>query len=345
MSSIFGAYNFLEEIKNSFQNKQWTINESTLLVLKFVFFTIFIGVFVYIFQNLWRKRSLKESPFIISDTFQIYQILEDSLAYRSTFEFSFSEPHTFLVKCSPKKLEKNVITLELPPNIKPTNEWINRKMFVYLTIFYRKRPRYYFFESQITSHYQVKDFYYIDIKVPSLLEIKQKRKFFRIETSIKDFERIEIYFIDNKRPLKIAQLPTPAFSFQKESIEDTTSLSSLPVTIINISAGGIRLGFTNKFKRTHGFDVDDPPYILIFIQFNIEGQKKSLYLICEVKNYSKDYYTANIEVGLQFKQRGRLNPETGSVEWYNVKEDEGVDEIAKFVFIKNQELIRKGLTT
>ncbi len=37
-----------------------------------------------------------------------------------------------------------------------------------------------------------------------------------------------------------------------------------PISVVNISAGGIRLKLKRKFKKEVGFDIDNPPMILIF---------------------------------------------------------------------------------
>lgn len=345
MSSIFWADSFFQEISRSFVGKQWTINESTILVFKIVFFVTFLSIILYFFQNSLKKRKAKHSPFIITNPNEIYKILNDSITYRSTFELSFSDVHVFFAKCTPLKLKEDVIVIELPIDATPQPDWIKRKIYIYLTVFHKKRRQFYYFESQILSFYSTEDSNYLEIKIPSLIEIRQKRKHFRIDVSLKDFECIKIYFSkEKKNVINESQLPQSVFEFNKEDYNGLTNLSSLPVSLENISAGGIRLGFSNEFKKIHNFDVNNAPYIIIFMQFYIEEQIKKLFLLCEVKNFAKDYYTGDIELGLQFKKICQVNKENDSFVWTDVNEEEGIDEIAKFVFIKNQELIRKGLT-
>lgn len=54
-----------------------------------------------------------------------------------------------------------------------------------------------------------------------------------------------------------------------------------------------------------------------------------------MRNYNEDYITKDLEIGLQFIKQGFIDPENNNtIKWKEVKEDEGQEIIARWVFLK-----------
>ena len=341
------AKNYLARVSESFIYNKWELSDTTILILEIILLLILVSILFYLLQkrNQQKKELEKKQPFIIKKTNEIRRIFEQTLNERSKFEISFSKKHKFFSNCSPVELKKKSIVLELPVNIIPTKEWNKRPVYVYFSIS-GKRPgvkNYYYFESEIQYFFSKANFHFIVVKLPNILEIKQKRKHFRIEASNKDFEKVVVYFLyHQKRIDSIYDLPEPVFEY-KRSKEGEMDVSH-PISIVNISAGGIRLKIKRQFKREVGFDINNPPIIVIFLSFFIEKKKISILLLCQVRNYNEDYITKDLEIGLQFIKQAFIDPKDKNlIKWEEIKEDEGQDQIARWVFLKNLSLIRKGI--
>ena len=320
------AKSYLARISESFIYNKWELSNTTILILEIILLLILVSILFYLLQkrNQEKKELEKKHPFVIKESNEIRRIFEQTLNERSKFEVSFSKKHKFFSHCSPVELKKKSIVLELPVNIVPTKEWNKRPVYVYFSIS-GKRPgvkNYYYFESEIQSFFSEGNYHFIVVKLPNILEIKQKRRHFRIEASNKDFEKIVVYFLYHQKKMDL----------------------SFPISIVNISAGGIRLKIKRQFKKEVGFSIDNPPLILIFLSFFIEKKKRNILFLCQVKNFHEDYITKDLEIGLQFIKQGFIDPKHKNViKWKEVKEDEGQDLIARWVFLKDLSLIRKGI--
>ena len=341
------AKSYLARISESFIYNKWELSNTTILILETILLLILVSILFYLLQkrNQKKKELEKKHPFVIKKNNEIRRIFEQTLNERSKYEVSFSKKHKFFSHCSPVELKKKSIVLELPVNIVPTKEWNKRPVYVYFSIS-GKRPgvkNYYYFESEIQSFFSEGNYHFIVVKLPNILEIKQKRRHFRIEASNKDFEKIVVYFLYNQKRIdSIYDLPEPVFEYKK-SKEGEMDVSH-PISIVNISAGGIRLKIKHQFKKKVGFSIDNPPLILIFLSFFIDKKKRGIFLLCQIRNFHEDYITKDLEIGLQFIKQGFIDPKHKNViKWKEVKEDEGQDLIARWVFLKDLSLIRKGI--
>ncbi|GAB6162555.1 hypothetical protein JCM12298_17140 [Desulfothermus naphthae] len=341
------AKSYLARISESFIYNKWELSSTTILILEIILIVVLLCIFFYLIQRRYQQKKELElkNPFTIKNREEIRRIFDQTLNERSKFEVSFSKKHKFFSNCSPVELKKDSIILELPANIVPTKEWNKRPVYVYFSISGR-RPgvkNYYYFESEMLYFFSKSNYHFIVVKLPDILEIKQKRRHFRIEARNNDFEKVVIYFFYNQDKINsVYDLPEPVFEYKKSNKNEKDI--SYPISIVNISAGGIRLKITRQFKREIGFDVDNPPLILIFLSFFIEKRKINIFLLCQVKNHNEDYITKDIEIGLQFIKEGFIDPKKNNIiNWKEIKEDEGQEYIARWVFLKNLSLIRKGL--
>ncbi len=346
MEITFLEKSYLARISESFVNQKWEISDSTVLVLQVIGFLILFSIVISLIQKrrAKKKQALNPSPFAISDRKEIRKIFEKSLEDRSKFELSFSEKHKFSSNCNIVEIKKKSLVLELPMNIVPSSEWKGRNVYLYFSIPTDKSGRriFYYFESRIITTFSQKDSHFIEIEFPEFLEIKQKRKFFRIWVKNEEFDRIVVYFLPPHSKIEtIFDLPKPVFEFKKNNKKE----GPLPISLINLSAGGIRIKLSNKLRKETKFDVENPPDILLYLTFSLEGKNKKLLLWCQVKNYNEDHITRDIELGLQFIKQAILDPkDKKKIMWKKIPEQDGHEHIGKWVFLKNLSLIRKGVT-
>ncbi len=348
MNTQFLARSYLAQVSESFITKQWELTGTTLLILEIIALTTLVILLIYLIQKRIRtfKRRHASSPFIKKEPKKILDILNKALIDRSKFEVSFSQKQKFSANCSLEDIQKNSLVLELPLNIFPKSNWKGRKIYVYFSVPGEKfgHRTYYFFESEIISFFSKGDINYIIVKIPDYMELKQKRRHFRIEAHNKDFDKIIVYLIRNQAKItNIYHLPKPIFQYIKE--KDKGDGVSLDLSIINISAGGIRIKLSNEFKKAIGFDVQNPPDLIIFLKFYNEDKEKRLFLWCKMRNYNEDYITKDLEIGLQFIKQGIIDPRNKtSILWKDINPEDGQDDIGRWVFLKNLYLIRKGIT-
>ncbi len=279
------------------------------------------------------------------------------MAERSKFELSFSDQPKFAAICTLIDVKKNSLSLELPLKVTPTSEWIGKKIFLYFSISQEKNKKiFYFFESRILNYFSELNGYYLEIEFPSTMEIKQKRRHFRIEAKNSEFERLMLYLIKPEQEInEIKDLPKPIFVYPpkkekekekgKEGEEDKKAKETTPpIQIVNISAGGIRLKFSNKIKKALSLDMENPPDVLLYLSFLDGKRKKKLLLWCRPRNYFEDFVTRDIEVGMEFIKEASLDPKDKKrLVWRKISSEEGQDDLAKWVFLKNLRLIQKGI--
>jgi len=101
---------------------------------------------------------------------------------------------------------------------------------------------------------------------------------------------------------------------------------------------------SNTLKKIVDFNVEQPPDIVIFLVFYEEDKKRAIFLWCQVKNHKEDYITKDLEIGLQFIKEGIVDSKNKTkILWKKIPPQQGQDNIAKWVFIKNLMLIKKEM--
>ena len=196
MNSLFLIKNYLIQISEGFTNQKWGLTNTTIIIL--IILIIFTSVLLYFFQKRIKgaKKDIEEQPFIKKNPKEIRDILNNALENRSKFELSFSEAHKLSSNCTLSNITKNSLELELPLNIIPKSSWKNRKVYIYFSVRGDKGGNrlYYFFSSEILSVFSKKNINYLSINFPCFLELKQRRRYFRINVTNKDFDRLIFIF-------------------------------------------------------------------------------------------------------------------------------------------------------
>ncbi len=320
------------------------------MLIQVITLLIIALILIYILlQRIKRyRRRNKPSPFIKTNKAELREILLTSMTERSKFEMSFSDQPKFAAICTLVDVSRDNLTLELPLNITPTSDWVGKEIFIYFSTSRERTKRiFYFFSSRILRYYGQGNGYYLEIEFPHFIEIKQKRRHFRIEAKNEEFNRVLLYLISPEQQIKeIEHLPRPIFRFpipheEKEGEKEKPS----PVQIINISAGGIRIKFSNEMKKALSIDMENPPDFLLYISFEDNGKKKKLLLWCRPRNYFEDFVSRDLEIGMEFIKEGFLDPKDKKrILWKRISPEEGQDDVAKWVFLKNLRLIQKGIT-
>lgn len=174
------AKSYLARVSESFINKKWEISDTTVLILESILLIILLCILFYLLQKRYQKKKEEErkNPFTIKKPSEIKKILEQALNERSKFEVSFSKKHKFSSNCSLVELKGKSIVLELPSNIVPTDQWNKRPVYVYFSLSGDKPGIrvYYYFESVVEYFFSKKTFHFIVIKIPGILELKQKKE-------------------------------------------------------------------------------------------------------------------------------------------------------------------------
>ncbi len=346
MGLIFRTQTFLQRISESFVHNKWELSPKAILLIHLITLLAIGLILIYIILQrirIYRQRK-KPGPFVKTNKAEIREILLTSMVERSRFELSFSDQPKFAALCTLVDLSGESLTLELPLNITPTSEWIGREIFIYFSTAKERNKRiFYFFKSKIIRYYNQLKGYYVEIEFPSYIEIKQKRRHFRIEAKNDDFDRVIFYVINPEEDIReVKQLPKPIFIYPPPTEKQN---KPSPIQIVNISAGGIRLKFSNEIKKALSLNTENLPDILLYLSFQDNGKKKKILLWCRPRNYFEDFVTRDLEVGMEFIKEGFLDPKDKKrILWKRISPEEGQDDLAKWVFLKNLRLIQKGVT-
>jgi len=314
------------------------------IVLGIVLFFI-LGYILYL--RLWPRTDPEDSnPFKVASPEKIQEILDTAWAQSSRLELYFRTRGQHL-SCLFQNLSRDSLVIEPPQHIKPKKSWLNRRVIVFFNVRIDRQKRvYYKFESNLIGFPVINNEPLLELAVPDVLNMEQKRVHLRLEPPLTYVKSIKVWRVLHNRD---GSLPRDIAS-REEPLADYTSVESKSVLkLADLSGGGIRLGIAKKLISCMEDFIKENPSLIIFLQLRDKTDQDqnvhTFYLVGRIKNYFTDqqgYYV----LGMQYEYSARLDPETGGiVGWEKVDPEEGVEEVINWVVQKHLQFYReKGVT-
>lgn len=335
---------FLETIKRGFGGSG--LGETGKLILIIVLALLVILLALITAFNVIRNKLLARdipSGWILGRT-EIKAILDKAVRSRATMEMRFlpSDRSRKSTYCAPMDLTAESLVLEMTAAGSVGRAWIDRPVECFFRLRH-KRDQYlhYAFTSTIVGIRKTEqDIALLSLELPRKVELHQKRAFLRVDPPQQYLLGLALW------PEPTARHPDTRANIKrwgKPSLIMDPGRGDNPVSIINLSAGGIRLFCRHlQIKRTDVTFAIAGRFLLMLDIYDPELAKKRRYwFACRVQNLYEDFETRNQEVGLQFTEVGWLQEgDDRLLEWRPV-EDAGVESLAAWVMKRHLELYRR----
>ncbi len=338
---------FFRTISENVRNWEVTPEAAYLMLVlaAFIVFIIFLG---HVYNKSQRQSGQGATQlFTRQDPEDIYLFLQQAFEDRSKFEISFNPDMTRTSICALLDFDMQELVLELPASIGPEKSWKGRGIYVYFSIPLDVQQRlYFFFNSEILQLAPLDDSaYQMTISFPEYLEQKQRREFLRLDLCSEHIQQMYLWNFGQdhagRLPKDKQSLGQPTLQYAKEQQGSDDHFS-----VVNISAGGIKLFIPKRTRKAIGFDPNTIQDVLLYLQLNDleSGEISDYYLLCRKRNYFQDSVSRDLEVGLQFIMQANIQRETAALHWSKVDPRQGVQELANWVFRQHLKMFReKGL--
>ncbi len=278
---------------------------------------------------------------------QIAEILTKAMDQRSKFEMKFM-PADFsrrATMCSLLEISAQSLTLELDMNVSATKRWLNREVEFFFRVPTEKQGgmAFYHFSSTVSGIKRASaGESLLLVAFPEKIELNQKRAFLRLEPPSQYFLGCAVW-----RDQQVKE-PSDVRRWGKPLLLHQPGKAGNPITVADISAGGLRLLVKRRAVRELGLEVTiaNRFYVAVDLYDPAAGRKRRYWLQCRVQHLYEDYETKDVEYGLQFEAWGRpkKEDETLLLEWKPVF-PEGVEPLGSWVMQRHLELYRdKGIT-
>ncbi|NMC50344.1 MAG: pilus assembly protein PilZ, partial [Desulfovibrio sp.] len=131
----------------------------------------------------------------------------------------------------------------------------------------------------------------------------------------------------------------------REPLAGMKQFQSGAASLLDISAGGLRLVLKKDLVRENGLELSANPRFVVFLHFSesLTRYPDEVWLVARTKFSETDFVTGDVNLGLEFIGEGVADPGTGKVTWRKVV-DHTVEVVAQRTCQWHIELYRdKGL--
>jgi len=310
------------------------------IVLGIVLFFI-LGYLAY--SRLGSSTESQESnPFTVSSPEKIHEILDKAWAQNSRLELYFRTRGQHL-SCLIQDLSGDKLVIEPPQHIKLKKSWLNRSVIVFFSVRIDRQKRvYYKFESSITGFPVINSEPVLQLAVPGVLNMEQKRVHLRLDPPLAYVKSMRVWQVlynsDGSLPRDI--------SSKAEPLAQYIPAESKPVLrLADLSGGGIRIKIAKSLLGSMEDFIKANPNLIIFLQLRDKPDQDSevhnYYLVGRIRNYFTDQHGYYI-LGMQYEYSARLDPDTGDiVRWEKVDPEEGVEDVVNWVVQKHLQFYRE----
>lgn len=303
-----------------------------------------VGVAILAY-NIWHRRAqrtgLNVETGVALQPKHIMDILEQVMTHRSRIDLSFHPISAARqsISCSLSDYSKTEVMLELPAGIKPSKNWIGRKMVCFFRIpRENKSPLFYTFITDVSNVHRSGEIYLLALAFPERVELGQKRKHLRLEPlshDIKDFrlwpatEDSSFHFETDP-----SKWPKPLAVYSQNRNND--------VHVIDISGGGIRLALDpRRYADLNDFVTQHP---VLFMSLELQSLDNTyvppLLLAARLRSKSMDMDLGTLLLGYEFVEFGARS-ESENIEWVKIEPEKGIEDLASWVFKRHLALYRE----
>ncbi len=299
-----------------------------------------------------RRRAEYDAPAgWVVDRLRVVAILQEALAQRAKLELRFTpvDPARKSLPCALNDVTRETLILEPPAYAEVGRHWLRREVECYFRQPDAKgQVAFYRFTSEILGVTSGgKDRTLLEVAMPEMLHDHQKRGFLRLTPPAHYFLGMALWPESRlKQASGLGEAPTDLRQWGKPLFTCAPDKERNPVTIENISAGGVRVIIRSDAVKAQRLSLHATEHVLMLLDlYDPAAQhKRRFWLRSRVRNVYEDFETRDLELGLQFVAQGKLMQEgERAIKWYEVGPD-GIEPIAVWVMQRHLELYRtKGL--
>lgn len=286
-------------------------------------------------MDWWRRsQERRRKAFAITDPERIHAIFQQAVLSRSRMDVRFDDGGMRTsMPCTLAETSPESVLLEVPWGVHPTPAWLGRNTLVYFHLAPKNGPaEYYFFRTSIVAVHPSDDLSRIELAAPSVLEMGQKRRHFRLELPSADLLDLRLWLPD-----------PPELPFMADPQAWPEPLLTFPhIGIIDISAGGVRLSVdTQRLPRPQAdgrrVSLDT---VRLCITLRGETAPMTFFFQARLRNQFKDYATSRLLYGYAF-EHAAIRSGNALLSWSPVDPEQGVKELGDWIFRRHMELYRQ----
>lgn len=335
---------FLDSVKDTFLSANFDDVILPLLLGTFLVAggIVVVGAIVNKVLSSLRRQSLP--PGWIGRKADLIEIFTLAHAQRSRFELGF---HTKGRKrrtayCSLHSVGRNSLIFELDRG-RAGQSWVGREFDAFFRVVRKNKKVVFFaFSSELVGLKKItKDTVHLTVRFPACIELRQKRQHFRLDPPPHLILGIALWpeLRSGGGLLRhVREWGRPQFAYYPERQN--------PFSLINISAGGIRLSVSRPVDVNFPVEIKYGNRVMLMLELYepVTGTKERFAANCLIKNIFDDFSRSQVELGLEFIEYGLADREDPFLFTWRVAGNEGVPEIGNWTMRRHLELVReKGL--
>ncbi|MFV0422810.1 hypothetical protein [Oleidesulfovibrio sp.] len=337
---------YFTEIGNSFGATSFT-SEKSLYVIGALcgIIGVLLGV-IAIMSYLKRKHGGYVPAGWVMRPADITRQIQSAIDARRKVELQFHTPgmRRHSTSCSAIEIEHGTLLLECSGLSKLSPKWIGRHVECFFSVVVNKRVIFYTFVSTIAGiRMEGENICMMNIRMPEVLEQRQKRSFLRIEPPEQYVLGMALWAekLDSsgRIPLNVKEWDKPELVY----IPNKTA----ELELVNLSAGGARIKIRREVAKKCNltFTIAERFILLLDLWEPELGKRDRYWLLCRTQTPFIDFETRNVDLGVQFIGLAK-NKENSTHElvWVPFKQEDGIEVIGNWAMKRHLELYReKGL--
>jgi hypothetical protein len=335
---------FLEGVKDQFASWGVVPEMSTVLLITLAATLLVVILVLLVNFHIKRRRGEPVPVDWIVNKSEIRRIFQEVQGQRAKIELSFAHQglRSTSTSCSLEGFSDEALALEASGFITVTEDWIGRKVecsFGLLVSKHSEMMRFHVFESEIIGvRSPDRGPTQIVLSFPDKLVLQQKRFHLRVEPPARYILGLALW---PEKSDSLGRREERLKNWGKPKIVYNSAETS-PVRAINVSAGGLRLGFLPEAVRDTGltFDIGERYFILIDLFEPESDRKLRFWLAARVRNRYEDFQSKRLSVGFQITGLGRPDESGRNIEWSEVS-DQGLELLGNWTIKRHLEMYRK----
>lgn len=311
--------------------------------------TVLVLAFFLVIKAIKARRIRYFPHGSITDPKMIQRIIRQAFDQRRPFEVqvqTLTGHRRPILRCSPEVAGTNSMTVEINGLQSLSDKWLGRAVAVFFRIHFNGEYTYYTFASRIDGiHLPQPGVCHITLPFPTSLENRQKRSFLRMAPPQEFLMGAALWHGDRvpspERLTEIAQWPRPTILLIPGRMTQ--------FSILDLSAGGIRLAIPNKVIRAQDLRFTAADEFIVMLDLFDPDQSKRLrfWMQCRAQNIWIEHNSRDAQLGLQFQAWARpregadMKDNGAKVEWLRLSHSNEVEPVGNWIMRRHLELFRE----
>lgn len=343
VSAVNRTTSYFTEIGRSFGATSFSSEKSLIVIAALCgIIVVLLGV-IAVMSYLKRKHGGYVPAGWVMRPADITNQLQQAINTRRKVELQFHTPgmRRHSTMCSAIALEHGTLLIECSGLSKLSPKWIGRHVECFFSIEENNRLTFYTFISTIAGiRMEGENICMMNIRMPEVLEQRQKRSFLRIEPPEQYVLGMALWAekLDSSGsiPLDIKAWDKPELVY----IPNKTA----ELELVNISAGGARIKIRREVAKKCNltFTIAERFMLLLDLWEPELGKRDRYWLLCRTQTPFIDFETRNVDLGVQFigLAKNKENS-THTLVWIPFKKEDGIEVIGNWAMKRHLEMYRE----